>query len=216
MLKTTFLKRGAPPFGSDDLSKTYNDCYDLNRRHMNKDKLISHINPKFKYVNSNYEFNYIPVYGYVSSSECLSRTSELLLHLAIVFNVLAHQDKFPDINNQESIASFNVIMEAKEHGTTAEAINETKIKDMAYYKAKAKGLKRIIIGKDETIDKKVTLFINGIISIRTNGVVNINIISSDLHRQHRLLLPRVNTSTINEDTRVSKSTIHLTIENRTL
>ena len=121
---------------------------------MKKSKLISHMSPKFKHVNTNYEFNYIPVYGNVSPTGKVSSASELLLHLAVAFNVLAHQDRFPDINNQESIASFNVIMEAKEHGTTAEAINETKIKDMAYYKAKAKGLKRIIIGKDETIDKK--------------------------------------------------------------
>ena len=86
--------------------------------------LLDTMNDRFSRTFSSIEeLDYVPVYGYISASETISRVSEPILHLAIVFNVLAHQDRFSGINNQEAIASFNSIMRAKRLNTTAETLN---------------------------------------------------------------------------------------------
>lgn len=86
--------------------------------------LLATMNKRFSRTFSTIEkLDYIPIYGYISTSETISRISEPILHLAIVFNVLAHQDKFSGINNQEAMASFNSIMKAKRLNTSAESLN---------------------------------------------------------------------------------------------
>lgn len=112
------------------LSHHYNKCYDIERREFNKDNLISSMNSKFTYVNKDFNFNYIPIYGYVNASGKASKTAEPYMHLAVIFNILAHQDRFVLINNQEAVASFNVIMKAKQKNTTAVEINENEYDNM--------------------------------------------------------------------------------------
>lgn len=112
------------------LSHHYNLCYDSERRKFNKNQLVEHMNSKFTYVNKDFNFNYIPIYGYVNASGKASKTAEPYMHLAVVFNILAHQDRFALINNQEAVASFNVIMKAKQKNTTAVEINENEYNNM--------------------------------------------------------------------------------------
>lgn len=122
------------------LAKRYNECYDTSRRKFTKSALVEHMNPKFKYVNTNFDFDYIPIYGYVNASGVVSKTAEPYVHLAVVFNILAHQDRFALINNQEAISSFNTIMEAEELKISAEDLNLAALKRMTekkrFYKQK--------------------------------------------------------------------------------
>ena len=95
-------------------------------RHFAKAPLLETMNERFSRTFSSIEeLNYVPVYGYISSNTKLghSKIAEPVLHLAIVFNVLAHQDRFSGINNQEAISSFNSIMKAKRLNTTVETLN---------------------------------------------------------------------------------------------
>ena len=89
-------------------------------------ELLRTMNSRFSRTFSSIEeLDYIPVYGYISASGKVDGNwkAEPVLHLAIVFNVLAHQDRFSGINNQEAIASFNTIMRSKRLNTTAESLN---------------------------------------------------------------------------------------------
>ena len=110
------------------LKKRYNDCYDSIRRKFDKDELTQHLNPKFQYVNSDFNFDYIPIYGYVNATGNASKSATPYLHLAVVFNILAHQDVFSAINNQEAVASFNAIMKSKSRNVTAARVNESEFK----------------------------------------------------------------------------------------
>ena len=123
-------------------------------------ELLKTLNTKFsRTFNSIDELNYVPVYGYISSSSSISRTSEPILHLAIVFNVLAHQDRFSGINNQEAIASFNSIMKAKRLNITTQDLNEHEYKneikrlklELKREQQRAKGLEI----KNKTLEEKI-------------------------------------------------------------
>ena len=90
------------------------------------------INVRFSYTfPSIEELDYVPICGYISTSGKLNGNwkAEPILHLAVIFNVLAHQDRFSDINNQEAIASFNSIMKAKRLNIAAQSLNEHEYKN---------------------------------------------------------------------------------------
>ena len=123
-------------------------------------ELLKTMNTRFsRTFTSINELDYIPVYGYISSSTSISRTSEPILHLSIVFNVLAHQDRFSGINNQEAIASFNSIMKAKRLNITTQDLNEHEYKneikrlklELKREQQRAKGLEI----KNKTLEEKI-------------------------------------------------------------
>ena len=99
--------------------------------HFVKSQLLKTMNARFTRTFASIEsLDYVPVYGYISESGKVDGNwkAEPILHLAIVFNVLAHQEQFSGINNQEAIASFNSIMKAKALDMTAERINKSNFK----------------------------------------------------------------------------------------
>lgn len=109
--------------------------------HFVSGELFKRMNPAFRYIfrdeNEVVSCEYTPLYGYISPSGKLSRTAEPFVHLSVVFNVLTQQERFAEINNQEAIASFNAIMKAKDANTTTQNVNDSKLKNTAYYREKS-------------------------------------------------------------------------------
>ena len=135
-------------------------------------ELLKTMNKRFsRSFTSIDELDYIPVYGYISASGKVDGNwkAEPILHLAIIFNVLAHQDRFSGINNQEAIASFNSIMKSKRLNITAQDLNEYEYKneierlklELKREQQRAKGLeiaKKTLEEKVEDINKKFDNF----------------------------------------------------------
>lgn len=115
----------APPFDKSIYIKGL-----IVHRQFVKTALMETLSSNFSCVFKTLEtLSYVPIYGYITESGVLSRNAEPILHLAVVFTVLSHQKRFPEISNQEAIASFNVIMEAEQTQLTMEILNK---KTLAY------------------------------------------------------------------------------------
>ena len=156
--------------------------------------LMKTMNARFSYTfPSIEELDYVPICGYISMSGKLNGNwkAEPILHLAIIFNVLAHQDRFSGINNQEAIASFNSIMKAKRLNVAAQDLNEHEYKneikrlklELKREQQRAKGLEI----KNKTLEEKIEEM-NSKLDAQTQALNEANIkLDASAQREQQLI-----------------------------